>query len=985
MGSIFFLDNNFTMNLSSDNVTYDQLDIISEEQETLQTASNNNFNNIMTAVENRLNEFNLYGYYPQIYKPSLQATYYALYILEALQALDTINETVLLQYIMSHYSEETHNFMDAYAYRHKDTWLNKSCIPYPYSSILETNCYAVLALDILDALDLIDQQAMIDFIWSCYNPEEEANGFTGQPYSPDTEYYLRLATMDNTFYAVQTLDLLMENWNSYYSEKIRIISYINDLQTPASSSWSCGGFVNEYSPAYNSLGVCMYEANLLSDYYCLKSLQIFNVIDTIRMDDFYTHLGVLYHTETNSFWMHKYIDKWNIVATALGLDLSILTNYNGINPDATVNYLREHRNESGNWDSSPTNQINELMNTFQIIRSLKESDYLSELPIQEKEEIISSLRRYFQYGGYSVFSEEETTLGLIYSTVQSFDLCERLTDLDFKYIYSAIEERYISTHSRFSAINHSLFVRSEPVEFYNEGYHNFTLESERRLNQRMNYLALLSLKKIFKLDNFHSSYNLTNVKNSILNSQFLEQNYENHGAFLPFQYSSGFAAYLKNSKILFEDSYYAIKALDFLSKFLGYNSILDLPFERYDLYNYILRNVIETDEYLYFNPQYTQHIGAKLRYTYFMIETLQILQLFSLNIQKISNFVMQNIDYTSLSNLYWSFKIDKILSLGIQFNYSCTQKLIENLYSEESNEFYTDLEYQEINQDNLLYVLEMAKSDPLDINCSYNPHLTLGEITTVNITFQNMILTDFGPDVIVSYENPNLGCLDFEKQTDGTFFLMFKVPENAKFFPEMDGLVKIRKNNKILGEKPISFSTSFLLHHSNIKVLENSSYFTFAFNISYEFYNGRTNTPNSSVIARIIKNEYELGNQYLDQKNYPDYSEYIFYFNPEEGNEYILSFFLQDEFNPSGYLLAEYIYSSDYDPSNPLRSSNSDANLIPAIITSGIIGVIFLSTVFYIKRRKKLNIKIPRNAVFKIENKEKENDAVDSLFHNSDL
>ncbi|TFG16175.1 MAG: hypothetical protein EU533_09275, partial [Promethearchaeota archaeon] len=491
---------------SPNKALYYRTDKIKEDQEGLQTSSNNNFNNIMAAVENRLNEFNLYEYYPQIYKPSLQATYYALYIFDALNVLNQVNQTTLLQYIMTHYSEETHIFMDAYAYRHKDSWLNKSCTPYPYSSILETNCYAVLALNILDAVDLIDQQAMVNFIWSCYNPEEEANGFTGQPYLPDTEYYLRLATMDNTFYAIQTLDLLMENWDSYYSEKIRIISYINDLQTPASSSWSCGGFYNDYSPAYDSLGTYMYEANLLSDYYCLKSLEIFGVLDTVRMDDFFTHLGVLYDAESNLFQMHKYVDKWNYVATALGLDLTVLTNYDGINREETLTYLRDHRNESGNWDSSPNNQINELINLFQIIRSLKESGYLDYLSISEKEEIISSLEIYHQYRSYSIFPKEETTLELIYSTIKSFDLCERLTDLDFKYIYSQIEERYSEyfnpSRKFFSAINRSLFVRSEPIEFFNEGYHNFTQETERIVNQRMNYLALSSLKKIFKLDNF---------------------------------------------------------------------------------------------------------------------------------------------------------------------------------------------------------------------------------------------------------------------------------------------------------------------------------------------------------------------------------------------------------------------------------------------------------------------------------------------------
>lgn len=992
MGSIFFFPSlYYTVSETSNWSPNNGSNLLKEQQEfpKLQSAFNNNYDNIMTTIENRLDEFILYGYYPQIYKPSLQATYYVLYILEALESLDQVNHTTLFHYIMSHYSEETHIFMDAYAYRHKDTSLNESSIPFPYTSILETNCYAVLALNILDSISLFDQQAMVDFIWSCYNPEEEANGFTGQPYSPDTEDYLRLATMDNTYFAIKTLELLMENWDNYYSEKIRIVSYINDLQTPGSSSWSCGGFCNDYSPAYDSLGDCMWEANLLSDYYCLKSLELFDLIDTIRMDDFYLHLGVLYEEEQNLFHMHKYADWWDIVASALGLDLTNLTNYEGINQSAVLTYLRENRNESGNWDSSSNNQINELINTFQIIRSLKESGYIQQLSIQEKEEIITSLDLYYQYGGYSIFSKQETTLGLIYDTIHLFDLCERLPELDLDFIYSELEERYNKitdpTRVLFSAINLSLFIRAKPIEFYNEGYHNFTQETERIMNQRMNYMALESLKKIFKLDNFHAAYNLTKLKDTILNCQFLESGFENYGAFLPYEFSSGISPSYKNRKIILEDSYYAIKSLDLLSDLLGFDSILDFCFERYDLYDFITRNIIETDELIYFNPLYTQNIEAKLKCTFFIIETLQMLNLFSLNIQKIAKFVIQNINYANLENVYWAFKIDNILSLDIQFNNSRTQTLIENLYCDETNEFFSDLSYQETTQENLRFILEMSKNDPLEINCSYDQQLILGQIATMNTTFQNMILTDFGSDVSVTYENSHLGSLQFEKQGDSTYFLMFKVPEDANFFPELDGIVRIYEHNKMIGQKPIIISTTFMFHYSGIEVLKQDNYFMFVLNLSYEFYTGQTDTSNSSVIARILKNEYETETQILEQTNYPKWSRYTLYFNPQEGNEYVFSFYLQDEFFPTGRLLGDYRYYSDGNPSNPLDPSPPDSSPVPALFISGISVVVILAIYLYIrKRRRRLNIKLPANAIFKIENKESANDVVESLFHSKE-
>ncbi len=241
-------------------------------------------------LDTKMDNFDSKGYFPQIFHPSLQATYYALAILDEIERLNTINQTYVKHFIMAHYNSTSHVFMDDYARRYLDIDITKKY--YHLSSLLEVNCYAILSLDILDSLNLIDIQDSIDFVWSCYNPV--TSGFIGQPYDGSLAEYFKIATMDNSFFAILTLDLLMADWNNYLNEKNELIQYINSLQSINTLYWYFGGFYNDDDTSLDTLSI--FEPNLLSSYYCIKSLEIFDMVDTIRINDFYQYLDGLYHT-----------------------------------------------------------------------------------------------------------------------------------------------------------------------------------------------------------------------------------------------------------------------------------------------------------------------------------------------------------------------------------------------------------------------------------------------------------------------------------------------------------------------------------------------------------------------------------------------------------------------------------------------------------------------------------------------------------------
>ena len=69
-----------------------------KNQPTISTCRNIDY--IEAIFDRKLSDFELYGYFPQIYEPSLQATYYGLYILDTLGNLGEVNKTAITKLIL---------------------------------------------------------------------------------------------------------------------------------------------------------------------------------------------------------------------------------------------------------------------------------------------------------------------------------------------------------------------------------------------------------------------------------------------------------------------------------------------------------------------------------------------------------------------------------------------------------------------------------------------------------------------------------------------------------------------------------------------------------------------------------------------------------------------------------------------------------------------------------------------------------------------
>jgi len=252
----------------------------------------NNYEILEHVFTDKISKYDNDGFFSEIYIASLQATYHVIYNLIALNRSGLINESKISNYIMNCYDTDKKIFFDDYANRYLNTDFDLTY--YPLNTLLEVNCYAILTLNLLLELDMIDIEGFINFIWSCYNPY--TSGFIGRPYEANLEGYFNISTADNTYFAVKTLNILMGNWDDYLAEKNDIIDFIVGLQIDD------GRFENDESfkvsgMYFESLSTGAFEPNIVSAYYCVQTLDLLKSIRSMNKETFNSYLAEFYLPE----------------------------------------------------------------------------------------------------------------------------------------------------------------------------------------------------------------------------------------------------------------------------------------------------------------------------------------------------------------------------------------------------------------------------------------------------------------------------------------------------------------------------------------------------------------------------------------------------------------------------------------------------------------------------------------------------------------
>jgi len=915
--------------------------------ENLKVSNATNLDFINEIFDSKNADFSSKGYYPQIYSDSLQATYYALFILDSIGKLSEINQGEVITYVMSHYNSSSHQFEDSSAKRYLS-----STIPglyMPLTTLLEVNCYAVLSLEILSSLHLIDTAETIDFIWECYHPI--LHGFIGQPYDVSLDEGFKIPTADNTYYAVITLELLISNWNSYSQERSDIVSYIAGLQSVGTHV----GFYNDNDPLFDSL--LEMEPNQFSSFYAIKILETFGSshVDSIDKIRFHQDLTDLYHPEDFYFDISSVTsaaDYANLVATAINLELSDITGFTGINRTEVISFIISNRNILGGWDASTTVKYHELIDIFQIIRSLVNTGALSELIPSDKNEIASYLNLFSQLNGFSLISEDYTSVELIHTVISSFDYFDRVGDLEIQALFNLLDgcALYMGGPYEFFActkLESSIAgFRSKPLDYYTLGYDKYVEEINAMYSHRETYMILNSLKKIFKLNDFALTHDLNSVLQDVIASQFMDPEYqENYGAFLYDNVAS--SSEWKNKLVYLQYSFYAIKVIELIADYLGLGPITNLGFSELALANYILGNIIESPTEIYYDIMGSGSTEIALENLYYAIYSLKAINGYGLDSNKIKNFALNHLDYSNVKNLYYCYKISEILNLSIDFDAEQSHTLIQSIYSDTHREFFESTERNRLEQEALAWICEMAKNDNATIYARYSNTIQLGGSNLISVELWNLILSNFGQHEIIKLESEQLGTILLDKMANNTHQKEINVSIDPANYPLIEGELCVYDGEVKVDQFPISFETTVDSIY-NYSIIKTKSQIEINVTASLIFASGEHPLYDGDVRTDVYVNDTYFKTISFASKNGSKSTNFTFSYQPNDFGNYSFEIYMDDPYHSSSQFLFQTTFDyfnitddespsdpdSENDPENdPIQTFGNDATLtIPLAI-----------------------------------------------------
>jgi hypothetical protein len=608
------------------------------------------------------------------------------------------------------------------------------------------------------------------------------------------------------------------------------------------------------------------------------------------------------------------------------------TNCEDLDFDAIFTFIVRAQNELGIWGHSTDLQGFQLIDTFQIIRSLSKTPFFTNINSESKDTIMNALSIFQYYQGYSFIPKNKMTLPTIYSIIKSFGARERIYDLRTEKILKIIEACYTTTDyfTGFYGIdnyyNDYHTYRLKPVEFFNIGSHLYTEFTNSILSHKNTYMALQILQDISLLDEFESEIPLISAFNSIIDSQYLNNDSEFNGAFLLAENYQLLDPKIIPNTIFFENTYYAIQALKLIGNYYDFGSVKYSGFSISALYSYIMRNIVETNEFLYFQPKFTDSSEKIIEYTYYMIDILNDLYLYGLDNLKIKNYLLKELDYTNLRSFYYAYKISERLNLNIEFNTDLVYNLVNSLYISEIYEFKNCRTTHEIDQEILYFIIDLMKTSPFQIYTNIPDDVVLGNVISIETSFENLVIRNFGDSVTVFFENPSLGESIFEQQEDKTFHLNLFIPYDKKFYPELTGTIKILSHGEMLGQKNITINTNLNEWYA-FSFKKKSDSISITINYSCRTKNGYIPLEECFIYAKVYNNSRLIGNTYLHRTIFPSYSSFHLNYTYPSEDFFLFDIYLQDEFHPD----SKYIFSVN----SSLGNIQSNDGLLSKLKISG--------------------------------------------------
>jgi hypothetical protein len=205
----------------------------------------------------------------------------------------------------------------------------------------------------------------------------------------------------------------------------------------------------------------------------------------------------------------------------------------------------------------------------------------------------------------------------------------------------------------------------------------------------------------------------------------------------------------RNDHVLLEYTYYAFRSLEILSEQLGI-SMEDIGFNEDALVNFVDNTV--GDSAIHYDAWYSDEVSTLLRNTYYMVHILNAIAPERLDVPKIRNYVVQNLNYSDIKNIYYSYKISEILDMGFAFDRQLTNQLARDIYDSQLHSYYLTSKRKNLSDEVFLWVCDMAHNDPINITAFYPESVELGTTFNITVYLNNIMLDYFGPDISVKLD-----------------------------------------------------------------------------------------------------------------------------------------------------------------------------------------------------------------------------------------
>ena len=904
-------------------------------------------------------DYNANGFFSSYYQPTLQATYQALSTLESLGKISQVDQVAVGQYIMDHYISTNSCFIDDTAYRYLDIDFGEEF--YPLTSVLEVTCYGILSLHIINQLGSLNSQELIDFIWSCYNPI--SSGFIGRPYDPNLAQKYLISTADNTYFALITLNVLSSGWTdwpSYQDDINDLLQFLNSLQATS------GGFYNDLDLSFDS--IFAYDPNLYSSYYAIKSMEVFGMEQTIDVDQFYVYLDALYDSNTNYFSLSQYSippKECNIVASAIGLDLSDLMGYTGIDRVQLISKIFDGRTHLGGWVSSNLVPYHELIDTFQIVRSLEGAEELITLSASDRSEVASFISFCKSEGGYAPLTNDYQALSQLNSMVSSYDVMNRLSELPIQQLYDWIVANIkyfdqVDGYGFLGSVGMNItrgWFRSHPLEFLTLCNYEIISEVKNYFSLEWMLDALNVLEILFKIDDLNGDVNLTTMIHGVTNAQYLNPS-KTHlfGGFCMSVRDMMISDERQSKTVVFENTYNAIQSLEILSNEMNAGPVRDLLEDADALITHISRNLVETATEIYLLPFHDNSIEKALENTYQALYVLNVLGEPDLNHLKIQNFVEANLNYTNIKNIYFSYKIASLYDLSVQFDITQTQALVQSIYSEEFNQFYLTLDKEQIEPSVLGWVFEMARNDKVRLDATHDNNINLGDYCYISVELGNLVLEEFGPYVTVKFESEFSGTIVMDALPDGSHEKYLYVPTDPSCYPIASGFISVYEGLNKIETQEIFVNTNYKLT-KRVSWTNTSKTVSITINASQEFGTGLSPILEGNAYIEIYREETLFGTIEFSQEDFLTWTIFSLLYTPLSSDSYRIMIYLDDGYALEPFLLGETQLSLTGTPRPPdFNLSEGEFSWAVGLI----IGFISIpGTIIFVVSRKQTDKKSP--------------------------